>query len=96
MVVQRQAGAQRPFLPPAIAGGAGEQAAISDDEQAGGELQAGVEVDFQPGLGFSPAASKGSTSAARSLGSAGSLPAVLCIGRLGSSCEYIARAVTPA
>ena len=52
VVVQRQADAQWPFLPSASAGGAGEQAAVGDENEAGGKLQAGVEVDFQPGLGL--------------------------------------------
>jgi hypothetical protein len=68
VVVKREAGAQWPFLPSTVVRGAREQAAIGDNDQAAGKLQAGVEVDFQPGLGFSPAASKGSTSAAQRSG----------------------------
>ena len=52
VVVERQTGAQWPCLPSAIAGGAGEQAVVGDDDQAGGKVQAGVEVDFEPGLDF--------------------------------------------
>jgi hypothetical protein len=52
VVVKREAGAQWPRLPSTVVRGARQQPAIGDNEQAGGKLQAGVEVDFQPGLGF--------------------------------------------
>ena len=47
-----QTGAQSPFLPSAIAGRTGEQAAIGDNDKAGGKLQTGIEIDFQPRLGL--------------------------------------------
>ncbi len=49
-VVELQAIAQRPLLPCGFARGSGEQALVGDDDQAVGEVQAGVEVDFDPGL----------------------------------------------
>ena len=52
VVVERQTGAQWPCLPFAIAGGAGEQTAIGDNDQAGGKLQTVIEIDFQPRLGL--------------------------------------------
>ena len=52
VVVHVQATAQRPFAPAGFVRCAGEQAAVGDDDHAAGELQALVEIEFEPGLGL--------------------------------------------
>ena len=73
VVVQRQAAAQGPFLPLGLACRLGEQAAIGHQDQAAGEFQTVIEVDFQPGLRCFAGVSRGSIAAAQWPGSASSL-----------------------
>ena len=51
-VIEPQSAMQRPLLPFAFSGGAGKHALAGDDDQTVGEVQAGIEVDFDPGLRF--------------------------------------------
>src|SRR5574343_372058 len=50
MVIQHQTSAQGPLLPVRLAGRLGDQALVGDQNKAARELQAVIEIDFQPGL----------------------------------------------